>query len=168
MKKQTTFAAILFVFATGYLAGSLGLFGESETKAQNPFQDDPKSRLVTLDISNETVAKIRAANDALNDAMEALKAEGKYTSATEGVNAFVVLSGGGNPKEDLENGKGVDPETFAALYAGKALDEVKDELTFDQEGRLLYKGKLVRLYPIQKLKAIGEHREKVLTGKLKP
>ena len=53
---------------------------------------------------------------------------------------------------DLETGRGVDPETFAALYAEQATDEVRLKLTRDDQGRLLYNGKLVQMYSISRLK----------------
>jgi hypothetical protein len=55
-------------------------------------------------------------------------------------------------------GRGVDPETFAGLYAGLAVDEVASELAHDDEGRLTYKGKLVRMYPISRLKRLFAQR----------
>ena len=57
------------------------------------------------------------------------------------INAFLVLSGGGNALDDLESGHGVDPETFAALYAGLAIPEIGDHLAKDDQSRLTYKGK---------------------------
>ena len=73
-------------------------------------------------------------------------------------NSFLVSTGGGDAVADLESGRGVDPETFAALYADLATDEIAQHLAKDGEGRLTYKGKLVRIYPIARLKELFTKR----------
>jgi hypothetical protein len=89
------------------------------------------------------------------------------------------MVGGLNAKEDLESGRGVDPETFAALYAAaydlKKLN-LKDEsladwvdiglLDYDAEGRLTYQNKVVRIYPVSRLKKLNTQR-RVLIGEAK-
>ncbi|MCH7688590.1 MAG: hypothetical protein IH899_18235 [Planctomycetes bacterium] len=90
--------------------------------------------------------------------MIALQQENVYNSATKGLNSFLVSTGGGDAVADLESGRGVDPETFAALYADLATDEVAQHLAKDEEGRLTYKGKLVRIYPIARLKELFTKR----------
>ena len=102
--------------------------------------------------AEETQRKIQAANDALKIAMEALKAESLYNPATRSMNVYGVLSGGIDAIADLESGRGVDPETFAGLYSDQANDEVLPHLGKDSEGRLTYKNKIVRLFPITRLK----------------
>ncbi len=67
----------------------------------------------------------------------------------------------------LDAGLGVDPETYAGLYAGDALPEVADYLAFDAEGRLTYKNQLVRIMPVKDLKSMYEMRGKILTSRLK-
>jgi hypothetical protein len=105
-------------------------------------------------LSDETKTKIKAAADALKAAMDALVAESRYPdSAIKGTNSFTVLSGGGNSLADLQSGRGVDPETFAALYSGLASDQVIVDLGKDAEGKLTYKGRVVRMYPISAIRA---------------
>lgn len=115
--------------------------------------------------SSETQRKIQAANDALKVAMEGLKSESRYTLATRGMNVYAVLSGGIDAVADLETGRGVDPDTFAALYADQALDEIQQHLAKDGDGRLTYKNKLVRIYPITRLKR-DQQRRMILTGEV--
>ena len=73
----------------------------------------------------------------------------------------------------------MDPETFAALYAAaydlKKLN-IKDEsladwidvnqLGYDAEGRLTYQNKVVRIYPVSRLKKLNAQR-RVLIGEVK-
>jgi len=111
--------------------------------------------------SEEARNKIKAAADALKAAMEALQAEQRYESAIKGVNTFAVLSGGGNSVRDLQAGLGVDPETFAALYAGLATDSVVGDIGRDIEGKMTYKGKVVRMYPISVIRAMYANRANI-------
>ena len=130
--------------------------------------------------SDEATKKIVEANDKLKAAVDALKNESRYESVTKGVNSYAVLVGGLNAKEDLEAGHGVDPETFAALYAAaydlKKLnvrdDSLADwveiaQLDYDGEGRLTYGGKVVRIYPVSRLKKLRAQRL-VLIGESRP
>ena len=103
--------------------------------------------------------KVHAAARALKDAADALAAESKYETVTEGVNSFLVLSGGGNGTSDLEAGV-VDPETFAALYAGAVKKEVADLLQKDEEGRLTYNGNVIRMFSKARLQKIFAERSK--------
>lgn len=111
--------------------------------------------------SEEARTKIKAAADALKSAMEALQAEQRYDSAIKGVNTFAVLSGGGNSVRDLQAGLGVDPETFAALYAGLATDSVVGDIGRDIEGKMTYKGNVVRMYPISVIRAMYANRANI-------
>ena len=56
---------------------------------------------------------------------------------------------------------GVDPETFAALYAGLASPEVRQSLARDAQGRLTYKNKVIRMYPIARLKQAFLERDRL-------
>jgi len=144
------------VLTVGYVWGrSDGSVGTSQVAAQDPVAGP----------SEETQRKIQAANDSLKIALEGLKAESLYNPATQGMNVYGVLSGGLDAIDDLESGRGVDPETFAALYSDLALDEVQQNLSKDAEGRLTYKNKLIRVYPITRLKR--QHAKRlVLTGEV--
>lgn len=107
-----------------------------------------------LEISEQAATRILEGYRRLNDARESLQAEGKYDAITEGLNTFLVLAGGGNAREDLESGRGVDPETFAALYAGRAVPEVQDLLDTDDQGRITYNNEVVRMYSKSRLERI--------------
>ncbi len=118
------------------------------------------TRVVGQDTKVETAEdKISAASKALKDAADTLAAESKYESVTEGVNAFLVLSGGGNGTADLDSGV-VDPETFAALYAGAVKKEIAEQLQKDEEGRLTYNGNVIRMYSKARLQKIFAERTK--------
>ncbi len=117
--------------------------------------------------SDESRKKIEDANDKLKSAMDSLRQEGLYKPVINGLNSYAVLAGGLDSRRDLEEGKGVDPETFAALYAGDAIDEIAVDISRDEEGRLTYKNKVVRIYPISRLKRIHQQRQ-LLTGEVKP
>lgn len=143
----------------GYLLGSCSPFAPARAQ-------DADSRP-----SEEAAKKITEANEKLKAAVETLKLESRYESATRHVNSYSVLVGGVNAKEDLESGHGVDPETFAALYTAaydlKKLN-IKDEsladwveiakLDYDAEGRLTYDGKVVRIYSVSRLKKLRAQR----------
>ena len=155
------------LLAIGFLLGSSGLF--PAVRAQEGLTGP----------SEDSAKKIVAANDALKAAVDQLKLESRYEVATKGINSFAVMVGGLNAKEDLESGRGVDPETFAALYAAaydlKKLN-IRDEtladwvdvnlLDYDAEGRLTYQNKVVRIYPVSRLKKLNTQR-RVLIGEVK-
>ena len=142
------FAVSLLAF--GYVLGVHGVFAPSASVAQEK-KDGP---------SKETLEKIKGANDALGTAMAVLQQDGSYVPAILGVNSFAVTVGGVNAVEDLETGRGVDPETFAGLYAGQAVAQVAENLGKDDEGRVTYKNKVVRMYSISRLKALFAQRAK--------
>jgi hypothetical protein len=120
-------------------------------------------------LTDESKTKIKAATDALKAAMESLQAENRYEdSAVKGINGFAVLTGGINSFRDLQSGGGVDPETFAALYAGLATDKVAVELGHDAEGKLTYRGRVVRMYPISAIRAAYARRSEVTGEDLLP
>ena len=102
--------------------------------------------------------RIKEMRIAIRNAADTLEGEGKYEPITVGLNSFLLLGGGGNAREDLESGRGVDPETFAALHAGYALPEIGDHLGYDEQGRLTYQNKVVRMYSVSRLRQLYEHR----------
>ncbi len=136
----------LALVAAGYLLGSSGLLQSPPVQAQVEAGADS--------INKDTKAKIKAAYEALVAAKEALTTDGLYKPATDPsvINAFAILSGGLNAMQDLESGQGVDPETFAALYADLAAKDLRPDFAKDAQGRLTYKNKLVRMYPILRIK----------------
>jgi hypothetical protein len=111
------------------------------------------------ELSESTADKVREANAALQSAMQSLESENRYVGITIGPTAFLVLSGGGDAQADLESGNGVDPETFAALYAAMSIEgedglidpTIKEALALDAEGRVTYNGEVVKLYNRQTL-----------------
>lgn len=129
----------------------IGQAGPAATLAQD--EPEPEAQL-----PEETANEIRAVNRALASARDELERQGLYVSATNGINATLILSGGGNAVEDLEAGRGVDPETLAALYAGQAIPDVKQHLSVDDEDRLLYKNRIIRLYSKSRLTEMVERR----------
>lgn len=140
------------MLAGGYFLGTAGVLEPEAALAQ---QAD------TLGISQDTQNKIRAAQRALVDALEQLKSEGKYNALTEEPNAFLVFTGGGDARRDLEEGNGVDPETFAALYAGKVAPEIASKLGTDDEGRVTYNDKAVQMYSRRRLTRLFAQRAQI-------
>lgn len=129
----------------GYLAGASGVLRDRPAVAQEA-------------TTSAAIDKIKLAHQALNVAADALKTEDRYDAITQGTNAFLVLAGGGNARQDLESGAGVDPETFAALYAGKAIPELQDQITKDDQGRLTFNGTVIQLYSKTRLQQIYAER----------
>lgn len=142
MRTRIRILVAVGLVALGYVLGSSGVATPRALQAQNEAEGP----------SEETQGKIRSAHEALTAAMAALEQEQRYTPVMKGVNAFAVLSGGADVKQDLETGRGVDPETFAALYADQATDEIAAHLSEDEQNRVTYKGKVVRMYPKSRLK----------------
>ena len=98
--------------------------------------------------------KLRDANKVLAETMQLLVDEKRYVPAIKGINAFAITVGGVDAVADLESGLGVDPETFAGLYADQASDEVREHLSRNGEGQVTYKNKVVRLYNATRLKQL--------------
>ena len=158
LMKLKTLAFGLAMLLMGYWAGS----GTSPQLSALTAQDGDSG------LSDETAVKVQAAHEALKSAMDALQQDGKYEGLSEGPNAYLILSGGGNAMEDLSSGLGVDPESFAALYAKQVKPEVLDALTTDDQGRLLYNEQLVRLYSRTRLeKTFAERAKLSLLGNAK-
>lgn len=146
--RMSAIAAVLM--SVGYLLGQANV-GPTLVSAQQ----------AEGGVTEETANKIREANRRLIDAMEALKSEGRYEAVTEGPNAFLILAGGGSAREDLESGRGVDPETFASLYAGRVLPEIKDLLGKDDQGRMTYNDEVIRIYSKSRLQRVLANRIKL-------
>ena len=138
------------VFAVGYAAGNTSLLTPSPLAAQDEAE---------VERSDETLTKIREVHSAAESAAVVMENEGLYTSAVRGTNVFATSVGGTNALADLEDGRGVDPETFAALYAERASEAVQPHLGKDELGRLTYKGKLIRIYSQERLKKLFKTRD---------
>ena len=143
---------VVTLLALGYLAGSVGLLTPSDLSAQGAAAPQGPSE--------DAVEKITSSFDTIKTAAASLKREGRYEPATRGLNLFAVSVGGLDVKGDLEKGRGVDPETFAALYAGLAATEVEEHIDRDSQGRVTYKGKVVQMYPIRRLTQLFKERLK--------
>ncbi len=132
-------------------------------------EDPDKVRL-----SGETLLLYGRVERALKDLDGFLEAINFENSAMIGTNYFAVSVGGIDAIRDLEEGRGVDPETYAALYAGYARPEVAKHLNLrktesttgalllrieDSDGRLRYKGTAVRLYSPIRLRELFQRRE---------
>lgn len=139
------------MLAAGYWLGACGVLQPRESLAQ----EGPSAE----DVAAES--KIREAQNALQVAMEELRQLGKYNSITDGVNSFLILNGGGDAMQDLESGNGVDPETFAAIYAGKAIPEVADQLGEDDEGRVTFNERPITIYSRSRLKRLFAERLRI-------
>lgn len=138
----------LGMLALGFLAGTGGWLNGLLVVAQESGSGP----------SSPTVAKIRSAHAALKEAMESLKTEGRYDALTDAPNVFLILSGGGSARQDLESGRGVDPETFAALYANQVIPEIQEQLGRDEQGRITFNGEVVRLYSRSRLERMFADR----------
>jgi hypothetical protein len=132
------------LLALGYLLGALQL------GAPSPLRADPTADAIQGAVRD----KLRSAEQVLAEAMQMLQDEKRYVPAILGLNAFATSVGGVDAITDLESGQGVDPETFAGLYAGQAVPEVAEHLAHDAQGRVTYKGRVVRLYNPARLKQL--------------
>lgn len=128
----------------GYLAGSAGLITGGVAVAQ--------------DKAGGANDKVKALHAALTEAVKALEDENRYVAITQGPNAFLAMAGGGNARQDLDSGSGVDPETFAALYAGKANPDIIDQVQKDDQGRLTFNGNVIQMYSRTRLQQIFAER----------
>ena len=160
----------LAILSIGYVLGASQILSPEMLLAQGKVRSKGgvDAAAAVQPLSDETKTKIKAAADALKVAMEALQADGRYDSAIKSVNAFAVLSGGGNSFADLQTGGGVDPETFAALYAGLASDQVVVDLGRDSEGKLTYKKRVVRMYPVSSIRGAYALRAEITGEDLLP
>ena len=167
MRTSWTIVSGVMLLVTGYFVGASGvlspqsLFAQADSAAKKAAKASVPA--VEINLTDDAKAKIQAAAAALNAAKDVLTQENLYNSATKGVNAYAILTGGCNSMNDLESGRGVDPDTFAALYAGLAEDAIVSKLGRDPEDRLTYNGKLIRMYPITRLKGLNAVRS-AITG----
>ncbi|MBD3676039.1 MAG: hypothetical protein HUJ26_21225 [Planctomycetaceae bacterium] len=157
MNKLVRVVGCLGLFAAGYWCGQGEWSSANELRAQ-------QADAARQGASQDTLRKIRVAQDSVADAQASLENEQLYVPAIAGTNSFAVMVGGLNAVQDLERGLGVDPETFVGLYAGFATEEVAPKLDYDDEGRLTYDGRLVRLYPKSRLRQLKAQQEKIAAG----
>ncbi len=158
MRRVVRLTAGLSLLGAGYVLGSLQVGGPSFLRAEPQSPSQSQSEGIPDSVKN----KLREANRALADAIQALVEEKRYVPAIQGVNSFAVSVGGLDAIADLESGHGVDPETFAGLVSGQALPEVAENLARDAEGRFTYKNKSIRLYSPTRLKQLFALRAEFL------
>jgi hypothetical protein len=160
MQRLGTSLVVLTLLGIGYFAGSVDLLTPAGLSAQGAAAPQGPSE--------DSVDKITSSFDTIKTAAASLKREGRYEPATRGVNMFAVSVGGLDVKGDLEKGRGVDPETFAALYAGLAATEIQEHIDKDSQGRVTYKGKVVQMYPIRRLTQLFKERLKYSGEEMTP
>ena len=150
MRQISRLLTAFSLLGVGYFLGSSQVFTGNAVNAQGAAAETAVSQEETKAITDVVVAA-QAAKAALSGA-------GHYNLATKSLNVSAILSGGVDAMADLEAGRGVDPETFAGLYANDATDEVAVEIAKDEQGRLTYKGKVIRMYSVSKLKQVYQER----------
>ena len=168
------------LLGVGYLMGSSHVFLPAFAEQQDELP------------SEEAIRKIADAYAALKSASQQLQDESRYNSITKTLNPYSILVGGINVKEDLESGKGVDPDTYAALNViaydlkNQTKKFAKDEnaedddlaewvtekknrseslltkLGYDNYGRLTYDSKVVKMYSISRLRRLIDQRKVIL------
>ena len=168
MRRAAVVVGGLALFAAGFVCGHLDSVVPSTLRAQ---QDEP----VTL--SNDALTAYAKARKAVSDLNDTFIAAGLSTTATSDINYFSVSVGGIDVQRDLEEGRGVDPETFAALYAFEDQElgasgkkervfkrfgvEVSQHLDSDEHGRIRYKQKVVQMYSTERLNQLFERRDQL-------
>lgn len=120
---------------TGFVIGQMDWSDSSQAVAQPQRKPD-----------SEDILNIREAYSLLIDVQGNLETQDRHQSVLTVVNPLAVCSGGVRALEDLERGNGVDPVTFGALYAGLASPELANELAFNEQGKLMFRNKEIRLY----------------------
>ena len=134
----------LGLLLAGYVVGSLQLTRPSFLQAEQ--QAEP--------LPNAIRDRLRDTDRNISETMQVLQDEKRYVPAIQGLNAFATSVGGVDAVADLESGQGVDPETFAGIYAGQALAEVAEHLARDGEGHMTYKNKIIRVYSSTRLRQL--------------
>jgi len=153
MRRLTAVVSLAVVFAAGYIFGHLGAVEPRTAAAQE--------QLGVEEISNDTLISYVKFRKGCRDLLDSLNAESLNVSATEDINYFALSVGGVDAVRDLEEGRGVDPETFASIYADRASPEVTQHLDTDDLGRVRYKGTVVRMYSRERLREVFQRRDQI-------
>jgi hypothetical protein len=148
MRRITRSLSGLGLILFGYVLGS------SQSGHPSILRAEPQAESQSESLPTAISARLRETDRALSDTMQVLADEKRYVPAIQGLNAFATSAGGVDAIADLESGQGVDPETFAGLYAGRALAEVAEHLGRDAEGHMTYKNKVVRMYSPTRLRSL--------------
>ena len=147
-------AAAAALLSAGFLAGAAATAPAAPAAAQD---------LVPVEeLGQATRDRMREGYNAVRRAQTNLEQSDRYRPAAAGVNAFVTFAGGYDVLDSLENGRGVDPTTYAAMEAGFSVPAVAAKLGRDDAGRLTYDGATVRLLPRDVLRAMYLRRAETL------
>ncbi len=152
MIRIRTLAAGGLLMLSGYVTGVLTT--QTPTLLQAQDGDDQQ-------FGTDVLRAYRLVNKSVRELNSLLTAGGQSSSVTTGVNFFGVSVGGVNAEQDLEEGRGVDPETFAALYADMATPKIAENLDYDEQGRLRYKKNVIRIYSRERLRTLFNQRDQL-------
>jgi hypothetical protein len=153
MRKLKIFASAIAIFVLGVATGAI--FTRSVPVAHA--QQEPE----TTQYPRDVLEAYKKANKSVRELTNLFVASGKSTAAFTGLNYFAASVGGIDAERDLEEGRGVDPETFAALYADNAAPRIAQHLDYDELGRLRYKKTVIRLYSRDRLKQLFQLRDRL-------
>ncbi len=154
MLRNCKMLAGAMVFGFGYLCGTWNAGmpqNLSAVQQQKPVEE----------ISSDTLTAYQKFRKGSNDLSDSLAGESLQVSAVEGLNFFALSVGGIDAVRDLEEGRGVDPETLAAIYADRASPEISQHVDTDPQGRRRYKGTVIRMYSKERLKEVFQRRDQM-------
>jgi len=168
MRRTAAILSGVALFAAGFVCGHLDTAFPLKLNAQ---LDEPAQ------LTPDALTTYQKARKAVSDLNDTFIAAGFSTAGTSDVNYFSVSVGGIDVMRDLEEGRGVDPETFAALYAfedqeigatGKTEPifkrfgvDVSQHLDKDDRKRIRYKKKVVQMYSTERLNQLFERRDEL-------
>lgn len=168
MRRTAAVVSGVALFAAGFVCGHLDSAFPTTLNAQ---LDEPTA------MTPDGLVAYQKARKAVSDLNDTFIAAGFTTAATSDVNYFSVSVGGIDVMRDLEEGRGVDPETFAALYAFEDQElgatgktervfkrfgvDVSQHLDSDERGRIRYKGKVVQMYSTERLNQLFKRRDEL-------
>lgn len=166
MRRTVALVSGVALFAAGFVCGHLDSAFPSTLNAQ---LDEPAQ------LTPDALVAYQKARKAVSDLNDTFIAAGYSTAGTSDVNYFSVSVGGIDVMRDLEEGRGVDPETFAALYAFEEQEigatgktepifkrfgvDVSQHLTKDDHDRIRYKGQVVQMYSTERLNQLFVRRD---------
>jgi len=153
MSKTCVFVGSGFLFISGLVVGTL--------LSPAPLSLHAQQESETTQVSKDVLDAYKRAHKAIRELNNLFVASGESTTVFGGVNYFATSVGGINAERDLEEGRGVDPETFAALYAEMATPRIAQHLDFDEQGRLRYKKNVIRIYSRDRLKQLFQRRDQL-------
>ena len=152
MLRTRSVVASAVLFAAGYAVATFS--GQSP----RPLQAQQEGG---TPYSEDVLQAYHKAYKSVREVTNLFVAGGQSTSASGGLNFFAASVGGIDAEKDLEEGRGVDPETFAGLYADMATPKIAEHLDYDELGRLRYKKNVVRIYSRDRLKQLFDKRDQL-------